>query len=245
MASEFGSVPGYIGPLDARVPVIADEALNGLEGLVAGANERDKHVRGVQPGRDFDPDGPTCAPSRRATPTHRAPRSGSSRRSRSGTSSSSAPAIPSPWARPTWTRTARSSSSGWARTASARRGSRLRPSSSSPTSRASRGRARSRRGTWSSSRSGRRASRPGRSPTGSTTSCRTRGLQVLYDDREASAGEKFADAELLGVPLRLTVGKRGIEEGEVEAQVRRGQEKRSLPLDDAAQAAADLWRDLA
>ena len=45
-------------------------------------------------------------------------------------------------------------------------------------------------------------------------------------------------------PLRLTVGKRGIEQGEVEAQVRRGQEKRSLPLDGAAQAAADLWREL-
>ena len=46
------------------------------------------------------------------------------------------------------------------------------------------------------------------------------------------------------MPLRLTVGKRGIEQGEVEAQVRRGQEKRSLPLEGAAQAAADLWREL-
>jgi len=70
------------------------------------------------------------------------------------------------------------------------------------------------------------------------------GLEVVYDDRDASAGEKFADAELLGVPLRLTVGKRGVDQGEIEAQVRRGQEKRSLPLDGAAQAAADLWREL-
>ena len=70
------------------------------------------------------------------------------------------------------------------------------------------------------------------------------GLEVAYDDRDASAGEKFADAELLGVPLRLTVGKRSVEQGEVEAQVRRGQEKRSLPLEGAAQAAADLWREL-
>ena len=73
---------------------------------------------------------------------------------------------------------------------------------------------------------------------------REAGLEVVYDDRDASAGEKFADAELLGVPLRLTVGKRGVEQGEVEAQVRRGQEKRSLPLEGAAQAAADLWREL-
>jgi prolyl-tRNA synthetase len=71
------------------------------------------------------------------------------------------------------------------------------------------------------------------------------GLDTLYDDRTASAGEKFADAELLGAPLRLTVGKRGIESGEVEVQVRRGRERRSLPLEGAAQAAAELWRELA
>jgi prolyl-tRNA synthetase len=68
------------------------------------------------------------------------------------------------------------------------------------------------------------------------------GLDVLYDDRAASPGEKFADAELLGCPLRLTVGRKGIEAGEVEAQVRRGQQKHALPLDGAAAAAAELWR---
>ena len=67
---------------------------------------------------------------------------------------------------------------------------------------------------------------------------------MLYDDREASAGEKFADAELLGCPLRLTVGRKGVEAGEIEVQVRRGQEKRSLPLEGAADAAAELWRGL-
>ena len=45
---------------------------------------------------------------------------------------------------------------------------------------------------------------------------------MLYDDREAGAGEKFADAELLGVPLRLTVGRRTLESGEIEAVARRG-----------------------
>jgi prolyl-tRNA synthetase len=71
------------------------------------------------------------------------------------------------------------------------------------------------------------------------------GLDVLYDDRDASPGEKFADAELLGVPLRLTVGKRSVEAGEVEVLVRRGREKRSLPLEGAAAAAVELWRGLA
>jgi prolyl-tRNA synthetase len=72
---------------------------------------------------------------------------------------------------------------------------------------------------------------------------RDRGLDVLYDDREGSAGEKFADAELLGCPLRLTVGKKGIEAGVVDVQLRRGREAHSLPLDGAAEAAAELWRD--
>jgi prolyl-tRNA synthetase len=73
---------------------------------------------------------------------------------------------------------------------------------------------------------------------------RDAGLDVLYDDREASPGQKFADAELLGCPLRLTVGRKGLEAGELEAQIRRGQEKRTLPLEDAAEAAVDLWRAL-
>ena len=70
------------------------------------------------------------------------------------------------------------------------------------------------------------------------------GMDVIYDDRDASPGEKFADAELLGCPLRLTVGRKGLENGEVEAQVRRGQDKRSLPLEGAAHAAVELWRTL-
>ena len=73
---------------------------------------------------------------------------------------------------------------------------------------------------------------------------RATGLDVLYDDRDAGPGAKFADAELLGVPLRLTVGRRTLEAGEVEAQVRRGREAHSLPLEGAAEAAADLWRSL-
>jgi prolyl-tRNA synthetase len=70
------------------------------------------------------------------------------------------------------------------------------------------------------------------------------GLDVLYDDRDLGPGAKFADAELLGVPLRLTVGRRTLEAGEIEVQVRRGREQRSVPLEGAAAAAADLWRSL-
>jgi prolyl-tRNA synthetase len=71
------------------------------------------------------------------------------------------------------------------------------------------------------------------------------GLDTLYDDRDIGAGGKFADAELVGVPLRITVGKRGLESGELEAQIRRGQEKRSLPVEGGAGETARLWETLA
>jgi prolyl-tRNA synthetase len=62
-------------------------------------------------------------------------------------------------------------------------------------------------------------------------------VQVLYDDRDAGPGEKFADAELLGCPLRLTVGRRALESGEIEVQVRRGRrEGAPLPLQGEPQA---------
>jgi len=70
------------------------------------------------------------------------------------------------------------------------------------------------------------------------------GLETLYDDRDAGPGEKFADAELLGCPLRATVGRRTLQGGELELQVRRGREFRSVPLEGAAAAVAGLWREL-
>jgi prolyl-tRNA synthetase len=70
------------------------------------------------------------------------------------------------------------------------------------------------------------------------------GLDVLYDDRDAGPGEKFTDAELLGCPLRVTVGRRTLGAGEVEVQLRRGRESTSVLLEDAAEEIAELWRGL-
>jgi prolyl-tRNA synthetase len=70
------------------------------------------------------------------------------------------------------------------------------------------------------------------------------GLDTLYDERDAGPGEKFADAELLGCPVRVTIGRRTLQNGEIEVQVRRGQDSRTLPLEGAASAIADLWRAL-
>jgi prolyl-tRNA synthetase len=70
------------------------------------------------------------------------------------------------------------------------------------------------------------------------------GLDTLYDDRDANPGEKFADAELLGCPVRITVGSRGLASGQVEVQIRRGRESQQIPLDGAAEAIARIWREL-
>ena len=48
------------------------------------------------------------------------------------------------------------------------------------------------------------------------------GVEVLYDDRDERPGAKFNDADLLGVPLRLTVGKTYEKNGQVELRERRG-----------------------
>ena len=70
------------------------------------------------------------------------------------------------------------------------------------------------------------------------------GLAVIYDDRDSSPGEKFVEAELLGCPLRVVAGRRSLESGELEIQVRRGMDKRSVPIDDAPAALAELLAEL-
>ena len=70
------------------------------------------------------------------------------------------------------------------------------------------------------------------------------GLRTLYDERDAGPGEKFADAELLGCPARVTVGRRTLAAGEIEVQVRRGRKPRTVPLEGAAEAIAELWQGL-
>jgi len=59
------------------------------------------------------------------------------------------------------------------------------------------------------------------------------GLDVLFDDRDARPGVKFADAELIGIPHRLVISDRGIETGELEYRHRRDAESRIMKRDDA------------
>jgi prolyl-tRNA synthetase len=65
------------------------------------------------------------------------------------------------------------------------------------------------------------------------------GIDVLLDDRDARPGFKFKDADLIGIPLRLTIGKRGLGEGIVEFKRRSGGEIEKIPT---AQAVAHIAR---
>jgi prolyl-tRNA synthetase len=60
------------------------------------------------------------------------------------------------------------------------------------------------------------------------------GVEVIIDDRPERAGVKFRDAELTGIPLRVTVGRRGLAEGTVEITERATGETRKVPVGDAA-----------
>jgi prolyl-tRNA synthetase len=66
------------------------------------------------------------------------------------------------------------------------------------------------------------------------------GIDVILDDRDERPGAMFADWELIGVPLRVTIGERGLKDGQVELTVRRGMSMTLTPLAGAAQAVKDL-----
>jgi prolyl-tRNA synthetase len=240
----FGTEPGYIGPIGAQVPVVADEALRGMHGLVTGANELDTHLVGVEPGRDFDPE---WADVRRVEAGDLDP-SGAAIRIEPAIEIGNIFKLGTRYSEPLGARyldeqgaehpiVMGSYGIGPARVVAAaieqfhdEQGIAW-PRAVAPFD-------------VELVTLGKPGEEAREVADRLYDELRAEGLDVLYDDREGSAGEKFADAELLGCPLRLTIGKRGLEAGEVDAQIRRGQEQRSLPLEGAAAAAAELWASL-
>jgi prolyl-tRNA synthetase len=243
--SAFGTEPGFIGPLGTPVDVLADEALRGLQGLVAGANKPEAHVTGVEPGRDFEP---TWVDVRRIEEGDLCP-AGSPIRVEPAIEVGNIFKLGTRYSDPLGARYLDEEGKeqliwmgsygiGPARTVAAAIEQFADDNGIS----------------WP------RAVAPfdvelvtlGKPGEEARTlsdrlydELRDLGLDVLYDERDdSSPGEKFADAELLGCPLRVTIGKKSVEAGEIEVQVRRGQEKGSLPLEGAAEAAAELWRTL-
>jgi prolyl-tRNA synthetase len=240
----FGAEPGYIGPVGTTVKVVTDEALRDLRGLVAGAGEPDRHLIGVEPGRDYRTD---WADVRRVEPGDLCP-NGAPIRIEPAIEVGNIFKLGTRYSEPLGARYLDEQGKeqliwmgsygiGPARIVAAAIEQYADEQGIS----------------WP------RAVAPfdvelvtlGKEGEEARTvsdrlyeELREAGLDVLYDDRDGGAGEKLTDAELLGCPLRLTVGKRGLEAGEVEVQIRRGQEKRSLPLEGAAAAAAEIWASL-
>ncbi|HXR30089.1 MAG TPA: proline--tRNA ligase [Solirubrobacterales bacterium] len=70
------------------------------------------------------------------------------------------------------------------------------------------------------------------------------GVETLYDDRDAGPGEKLTDAELLGCPLRIVIGRRGLAEGVVEASERATGSEHKLPVEEAASRVEALLQGL-
>ncbi|GIK78034.1 MAG: proline--tRNA ligase [Actinomycetes bacterium] len=71
--------------------------------------------------------------------------------------------------------------------------------------------------------------------------CVAAGIETLLDDRDgAGPGEKLTDAELLGCPLRVTVGRRGLADGVVETRVRASGEEERVPLAEAPARAGEI-----
>ena len=69
---------------------------------------------------------------------------------------------------------------------------------------------------------------------------RAAGVDVLLDDRDGRPGVKFADAELIGIPLRVTIGPRGLENSIVELTARSDGERHDVPIDDVVARLVDL-----
>ena len=71
---------------------------------------------------------------------------------------------------------------------------------------------------------------------------RASGVDVLLDDRNARPGVKFKDADLIGIPLRVVIGGKGLQEGKVEVKARTETDPRKIPVDEGVAAVAQ-WLD--
>jgi len=66
------------------------------------------------------------------------------------------------------------------------------------------------------------------------TELEAQGLEVLFDDRNESPGVKFNDADLLGIPLRVTISPRTLEKDSAEIKKRSEKESELVPLEEIA-----------
>jgi prolyl-tRNA synthetase len=240
----FGTEPGFIGPVGARVEVIADAALtHGV--YVTGANREGQHLRGVEPARDFKA---SFADIRMVEEGDRCPNGGTIKIE---------PAIEVGNIFKLGTRYSEPLAATYLDESGRERPIVMGSYGIGPARIAA---AAVEQGADDAGISWPRSIAPfdvhlvGLGKPGSAElelaerlyrELTDGGFDVLYDDRDTSPGEKFVEAELLGCPLRVVAGRRSVESGELEVQLRRGVEKRSVPLDSVSESLRRLWSELA
>jgi prolyl-tRNA synthetase len=241
IAAELGPV-GFIGPVGAAIPVIKDAAITG-DSYVCGANEPDAHLRGVQPGRDFPFEEMDV---RTVEAGDSAP---------GGGRITIEPAIEVGNIFKLGTRYSDPLGASFLDENGKERAIVMGSYGIGPArilAAAIEQRADERGIVWPASIapwavhlvSLAKAGEPEREVAdGIYEALLGAGVETLYDDRDAGPGEKLTDAELLGCPLRLVAGRRGLAEGIVEASERAGGAEHKLPVDDAATRAQALLAD--
>jgi prolyl-tRNA synthetase len=70
-----------------------------------------------------------------------------------------------------------------------------------------------------------------------------RGVEVLLDDRDERPGTKFKDADLVGIPFRVTVGEKAAKEGKVEIRTRKTGETVKVAREEASEATVKLVQE--
>ncbi|MCJ7777752.1 MAG: proline--tRNA ligase [Sedimentisphaerales bacterium] len=71
-----------------------------------------------------------------------------------------------------------------------------------------------------------------------------KGIDVLLDDRDLRGGAKFKDADLIGIPIRVTVGQKSVQQGNVEIKLRRESQSQKVPIKEAADKTIELVNSL-
>jgi prolyl-tRNA synthetase len=238
IASEIGP-PGFIGPVDAKVPVLKDAAIQG-EGYFAGANKLDTHLIGVAPARDFSFEELDI---RSVEAGDAAP---------GGHPIEIEPAIEVGQIFKLGTRYSEPLGANYLDEHGAERPIVMGSYGIGParTIAAAIEQGADDRGiVWPHSIAPWDVHLVGLGRGGDEVSDAAErlyeellaaGVSVVYDDRDAGPGEKLTDAELLGCPLRITVGRKALAEGAVEAQARRTGAEERPPLGRAATRAREL-----
>jgi prolyl-tRNA synthetase len=236
--ASFGSEPGFIGPTGSQVPVVADAALEHGT-YVAGANRDGWHLRGVEPGRDFTAE---FVDVRRVEEGDRCPLGGTIHIE---------PAIEVGNIFKLGTRYSEPLGATYLDEQGAEHPIMMGSYGIGPARIAAAAVEQSadEHGiSWPKSIAPFEVHLVGLGKPGSPerdlaerlySELQEASLDVLYDDREASPGEKLVEAELLGCPLRVVAGRRSVESGELEVQVRRGMEARTVRAVAALRALLD------